>query len=495
MAPDGVGELSALESRVLEANAVALGVSVDQLMENAGRIVAEEAAGRLAAPGGRIVVLAGSGNNGGDATCAAFYLAQWGHKPEVWLLRPPSEIASAPARRCWERAEHHLVTHVGIPRVDDLRGAALAIDGALGAGQRGDLRSPYREAVDHLARAELPILSIDVPTGLGGSHALRPRWTVALTAPKTGMTTANSGEILVRDIGIPLDAWRETGPGEFLRYPDPRARADRGRSARVLVVGGGPFSGAPALAGMAALRSGVERVVVALPSPAAEAVRAMSPDLIVRRVGAEAFAEADAAELLGVASDLRPQAIVLGMGAGRAPGTLAAFTTVLRTWRGRLPLLVDADALGAIVPSPGGAGQFVATPNPAELERVFGIALDVAGDERAEATRRRALELGATILAKGTVDVVTDGESVVRNPHHHPAATVGGVGDLLAGVVGGLMAQGVPAFGAARLGAYWVGSAGLTVAAAKDYALLATDVLGEIPATLLRGRSAVRGLA
>lgn len=492
MAIDPAAEVSALETRVIEANAIALGLSVDQLMENAGRAVAEEVTRRLPEPGARVVVLAGSGNNGGDATCAAFYLAQWGHEPEVWLLKPPSEIAGASARRCWERAHHRLRTHVGVPRVEDLAGAALAVDGALGAGQSGELRSPYRETVDHLARAAVPTLSIDVPTGLGSAHAVAPRWTVALTSRKAGMTSANSGEILVRDIGIPAEAWEETGPGEFLRYPDTVTRRERGRSARVLVVGGGPFSGAPALAGLAALRSGAERAIVALPAPAADAVRAMSPDLIVRRVGTDAFAEHDAAALVDLASELRVHAIVLGMGAGRAPETQAMFAALLRAWRGRLPLLIDADALDALTPSPGGASHLVATPNPAELARVFGIETTAAPEARLAAARRRAVELGVTLLAKGSIDLITDGETTVRNPHHHPAATVGGVGDVLAGVVGGLLAQGLDALGAARLGAYWVGAAGATVAAQNDFALLATDVLAALPATLVRGRALVR---
>ena len=492
MATDPVGEASPLDSRIIEANALALGVSLDQLMENAGRAVAEEAARRLTEPSARVVVVAGAGNNGGDGTCAAFYLAQWGHRPEVWLLRPPSEIGGGSARRCWERIQHRLPVRFGVPTDDDVRGARLILDAALGAGQSGELRSPYRETVEVVRRAHVPTLSIDVPTGVGTALSVRPDWTVALTTRKRGMTPDNSGEIVLRDIGIPAEAWQRTGPGEFLRYPDPRSRAERGRSARVLVVGGGPFAGAPALAALAALRSGAERATVVIPSPAAEAVRAMSPDLVVRAVGSGAFGPTDAAEILALAKELHVQAAVLGMGAGRSAETVALFASLLREWRGTLPLVVDADALGAIAKSPGGAGQLVATPNPGEYERVFGPDAATRAEDRLATAQRRAIEWGVTFLVKGSVDLIADGQVASLNPHHHPAATVGGVGDVLAGVVGGLLGQGLPASGAARLGAYWVGTAGAIAAEQRDYSLLATDVLEALSPALIRGRSSTR---
>ncbi len=492
MATEPVGEVSALESRVLEANALALGLSLDELMENAGRAVAEEAARHLPKAPARVAIVAGVGNNGGDGTCAAFYLAQWGYTPEVWLLRSPAEITGGSARRCWDRIAHRLPVHLGAPAEADLASAELVVDAALGAGQHGELRSPYREAVASIERAHRPTLSVDVPTGLGTSTAVRPAWTVALTSRKSGMTPESSGEIVVRDIGIPHEAWSATGPGEFLRYPDAKLRADRGRSARVLVVGGGPFAGAPALAALGALRAGAERVTVLLPEPAAAAVRAMSPDLIVRSVGTGRFTSANAAEVVSMARELKVHAVVLGMGAGREPETLAMYSALLAEWRGRLPLVVDADALGALTRAPGGAAHLVATPNPAEYERVFGPDPSRTAEDRLETARRRATEWGVTLLVKGPVDLITDGRTAQTNPHHHPAATVGGVGDVLAGVLASLWAQGLEPTGAARLAAFWVGTAGARTAERRDFSLLATDVLDTLSETLVAGLRAAR---
>src|SRR5579863_9380431 len=152
MDPTAPPPASPMEMAVMEANAVALGVSVDSLMENAGRALAEECARRIPAAPQRVVILAGPGNNGGDGTCAAHYLAQWGYHPEVWLVRPPAEIRSPAARRCYDRIAAEMRVRVGIPKADDLEGVPLILDALLGSGQAGDLRSPYREAVD-MARA------------------------------------------------------------------------------------------------------------------------------------------------------------------------------------------------------------------------------------------------------------------------------------------------------------------------------------------------------
>jgi len=491
MAHDERGEASALDMAVIEANALALGLSVDALMENAGRAVAEEAASHAVA-GGRIVILAGVGNNGGDGTCAAFYLGQWGYQPEIWLARPSSEIRGASAVRCWERARTRCASQVGVPTVEALQGASLVIDALLGSGQTGELRSPYREAVEAANRSGIPTLAVDLPTGLGAATAIRPSWTVALTVRKHGMSSENSGAITVRDIGIPLEARTETGPGEFLRFPHRTASADS-RHGRVLVIAGGPFSGAPALAALAAIRSGAERATVATPSPAAEAIRALSPDLIVRTVGEGAFAPNDVVRLHEILDASPVDAIVLGMGVGRDAGTITAMRAFLNDVRGSRPIVVDADALAALERVPGGSGHLVATPNQPEYRHIFAPEEARGPEDQLAVAQRKALEWGVTLLAKGENDLITNGHHGVVNRHHHPAATVSGVGDLLAGVVGGLMAQGLAPIDAARLGAYWIGDAGQRAAELHGYSTIATDVLAALPGSLVAGLRRLSG--
>lgn len=481
---------SALESAVLEANAVALGVPVDTLMENAGRAVAEEVAARIPAPPQRIVVLAGIGNNGGDGTAAAFYLDQWGYAPEVWLLKTPSEIRSPAARRCFDRIVPKVHPRIGVPSADELRGASILVDAMLGSGQSEELRAPYREAAEAVAASGVPVLAVDVPTGVGSASGIRPKWTVALTRAHPAVAPESFGELRVRDIGIPVAARERTGPGEFLLYPSHSPSEPRGRSARVVVVGGGPYTGAVALTGTACLRSGVERVTLVTPSPAAEAIAALSPDLVVHAVGQGAFAPTDVPRLLEILRPLRTEALVIGMGAGDSPATVTALGMFLDEVGAKYPLVVDADGLRALKPQPHRPHPLIATPNAGEYHRVFGG----SADEDLAQTMARARDWGCTLLVKGAEDRITDGTEGFRNGHHHPAATVSGMGDVLGGVVGGLLAQGLSPLRAARLGAYWTGEAGHLTAATRGYGLVASDVVAELPTALVAGVRRVREL-
>jgi len=484
----------------VEANAVALGSTVDFLMENAGRAVAEEATAHLPSPPARVAVVAGNGNNGGDATCSAFYLQQWGYAPEIWLVRPPSEITTRAARRCFDRIERRCPIHLGGPRPEELAAFPLILDGLLGTGQGGRLRSPIREAVQSIRESGVPVLSIDVPTGVSDPDGLRPQWTVTLTCAKEEMRPGTSGEVRVRDIGIPTDAWRRTGPGEFFFFPRPTGRSDRGRTGRLVVIGGGPYSGAPGLSALAALRAGAERATVLAPAGAAERIQSFSPNLVVRAHGVDRFRPTDVPEILEFVRAAHPRAVAVGMGAGAHPETVEALRALERALVGTVPLVVDADGLAGL-PTPdeiegsGDAPILVATPNGGEYDRYFGGSTDGDPLERAERARRIAAARRLTLLAKGGPDLLTDGESAFENDHHHAAMTVGGVGDVLGGVVASLLAQGVYPLHAIRLGSWWVGEAGTRVAARKSFGLVATDVIEELPTVLVAGLDRVHSVS
>ena len=487
--------LSARETRVIETNAVALGVSVETLMENAGRAVAEEAARRLKGPSDPVAVIAGTGNNGGDGFSAVHYLEQWGYSPDLWILAPPGEIRSSPARRCYERIAPTTRIRIGVPRPPDLAGYSLVIDAMLGTGQHGEPRPPISDAVLALGAASVPILSIDEPTGLGSKVAVHPQWTVALQSVKEGMTAETSGEVIVRPIGIPPAAVNETGPGLFLFFPFPDQKTRSPRHGRVLVIGGGPYTGAPALAGLAILRAGAERAVVAAPRPAADIIQSYSPSLIVSAVGTDRFQPSDVGALVHLIDHLHVDAVVVGMGVGDAPESASAMSDLIGKLRSRpLPLVVDADALGALgsAPSPSTArAPCVATPNRHEFDSHFVDLRESLPESRLDAARRIALERGITLLAKDDVDLLTDGHRSYLNRHHHPAMTVGGTGDVLAGVVGSLVARGVNPLDAARLASYWVGEAGIRAFATRSWGLVATDVIEELPGSLKDGLARV----
>jgi ADP-dependent NAD(P)H-hydrate dehydratase / NAD(P)H-hydrate epimerase len=483
---------SAREMAVLETNALALGATLEGLMESTGRAVAEEAMRHLPPPPARAAIVAGPGNNGGDGLCAAYYLAQWGYSPEVWMVRPPAEIRSPATRRCYDRIAQHAPVHSGVPAPEVLREFPLVLDALLGTGQSGPLRPPYSEASSAIMTSGAPVLSIDLPSGLGAEGAVRPRWTVTLTCEKEGMEEANSGEIAVRDIGIPEAAKVETGPGEFHLYPIP---GPSGRNARVIVIGGGPFAGAPALTALAALRSGAERATVFAPAKVSTVIQGFSPDLVVEAAGTDRFRPEDAPTLLALLGSQRHDALAVGMGAGRDAATVECLAGVLRVVPPHTPCLVDADALESALAawaSPAGGRSAVLTPNAGEFLRLTGLPGTPGRPEREDAARGLTRRFGGAVLAKGDPDLLVDGERSYTNLHHHPAATVAGVGDILSGVVVSLLAQGLAPLPASRLGSYWVGEAGHRAFERRAYGLTASDVLEELPGALADGLRRLR---
>jgi ADP-dependent NAD(P)H-hydrate dehydratase / NAD(P)H-hydrate epimerase len=477
---------TSLELAIAERNSVALGVGIQQLMETAGRVVAEAAVAHLPDPAGRIVVLAGAGNNGGDGTAAVHFLASSGRAPELWMVGGSGSIRSIAARRTFDRVAGSAGVHEGVPGTTDLVGAGLVVDAMLGTGQSGDLREPYRSAVQAVRAARVPVLAVDVPTGFGTPDAIRPEWTVTLSAPKVGLDRTTGGEVTVQAIGLPDAAFDRTGPGEYLAYPRP---SGRGRRARVAVVGGGPYSGAPALTALAALRAGAERATVYAPRPAADAIRAISPDLVVVPTGDERLRPESVPGLVEALRATRVGAVLVGMGLGPSPDTLAATRALLGELVGTVPLLVDADALAALpetVP-PDPKFPVVATPNEGEFARVFGGAAGGVVGPPTEIALAVARVRGLVLVRKGAEDVVAGGGRTVVAGPHSPSMNVGGSGDVLGGVIGRLLAEPLDGLAAARLGTHWLGDAGRLAAAELGDGLLATDLLAQIPVALREG--------
>jgi hydroxyethylthiazole kinase-like uncharacterized protein yjeF len=495
---DAPPAISARESRVYEVNAVVRGIGVDLLMENAGRAVAEEAIRHLPPPPVGVGILIGSGNNGGDGTAAAHYLRQLGYAPEIFRVSS-TEIRSAPARRCFDRAARDSPVHRGVPTAVQLSEYPLLIDALLGAGHTAPLRPEYAAAVGAMRQSGTPVLAIDTPTGLGDPGGLLARWTVALTAPKSEVPAARAGEVIVRDIGIPAAAWSETGPGDFLTFeagpPDPVPA----RGGRIVVVGGGPFAGAPALVGLAALRAGAERATVLVPEQIAPVVQGFSLDLVVRGIGGTRWGPESVARAWAVLESGPVDAVVAGPGAGRDEATLTFFRELLPSLDLAVPIVVDADALPALWDETGTpllpGRPVIATPNEGEFARMVKTLPGLPSGGTPDAAARAISErLGVTLVCKGAADRIVNSDRSARNLHHPPSQAVAGSGDVLAGVLGALLARGGTPWDAARLGTYWVGEAGHRVAAVRGPGLLASDLVDAVAATGRAGLERVRSL-
>ncbi|WP_275039874.1 NAD(P)H-hydrate dehydratase [Haloferax denitrificans] len=464
----------------VDLNAEALGVPRKQLMESSGNAVAR-ACRDLADPGASVAVVAGRGNNGGDALVAARFLKAY--DVTVHLLGRPETISTDIARENWDalvaaEADRRTVTDsAGF----DLGDPDLVVDAMLGTGVTGALREPEATAARAINDSSATVLAVDVPSGVDADTgdaaglAVDADRVVTFHDDKPGLGDLDC-EVVVSDIGIPEAAELFTGPGDLLAL-DRDAQSHKGDHGDVLVVGGGPYTGAPALAAQSALRAGADLARVACPEAVAREVQGYSENLIVRGFSGDRLALQHVPDLLDFAADR--DAVVFGPGLGDADESLAAVREFLAAYGGTA--VVDADAL-QVVPEVDTEATLICTPHQGELRKMGGET-DADWETRRDLVREFAADLGHTLLVKGAYDVVSDGDAVRVNRTGNPGMTVGGTGDVLAGAAGALAAV-LPPLDAAAVAAYGNGRAGDLAAEAFGGGLVATDLLERLPAAL-----------
>lgn len=465
------------EMAVVDANAAALGVSRKQLMESSGNAVAGVVR-QVATPGDTVTVLAGRGNNGGDAFVAARFLDEF--DVSVRLLGRAETITTDIARENWDALHTggYDVAEVRDSTALELEDADVLVDAMLGTGIRGDLREPEASAARLLNEAESPVVSVDVPSGLDtetgvlAENAVETDYVVTFHAAKPGLDDLDAA-VTVADIGVPAAAETFVGRGDLLRLGrDPHTH--KGAHGDVLVLGGGPYTGAPALTAQALLRAGADLAKVACPDTIAREVQAFSENVIVYPLAGDRLEPGHVDAVLEYATE--HDVLVVGPGLGDDERTLQAVARVLESYEGTA--VVDADAL-QVVPAVETQADLVCTPHQGELLAMGGETSD-DWRERRDLVSAFADELDQTLLVKGPHDVVADRKQSRVNRTGNPGMTVGGTGDVLAGVTAALASTHDP-FDAACLGAYVTGRAGDLVAEKYGNGLLATDLLDAIP--------------
>ncbi|MDS0276989.1 NAD(P)H-hydrate dehydratase [Halomicroarcula sp. S1AR25-4] len=472
--------LTGSEMGVVDENAAALGVPRKQLMESSGNAVAG-AVRDLADPGASVTIVAGRGNNGGDALVAARFLDDYDLR--ILLLGRPETITTDISRENWNalQSAEYPTEQVRDASQFDLGDPDIVVDAMLGTGINGALREPEATAAAATNASDAAVLSVDVPSGLDAEdgtlaeNAVEADHVVTFHDTKPGLSDLDAG-VTVADIGIPEAAELFVERGDLRRLTrDPASH--KGDNGEVLVVGGGPYTGAPALSAQAALRGGADLVRVAAPELVAREIQGYSENLIVRPYDGEMLAPPHVDRLAALAAD--HDTLVLGPGLGDADATLAAVTDLLERFDGTA--VVDADAL-SVVPDVETDADLVCTPHQGEL---VGMGGETSDDwrERADLVESFAAELGHTVLVKGPYDVISDGERTRVNRTGNPGMTVGGTGDVLAGVTGALACVQEPRH-AAAIAAHAVGAAGDAVVDERGYGLVATDLLDEVPPAL-----------
>jgi NAD(P)H-hydrate epimerase len=422
----------------VDANAAALGVPRKQLMESSGNAVAR-AVRDIAESGARVTIVAGRGNNGGDAFVAARFLDEYDVR--VRLLGRAETITTDIARENWEALGEgeYDATEVRDSRALDLGDPDVVVDAMLGTGVTGALREPEATAAEAIDDSDATVVAVDVPsgvdadTGAAASNAVDADSIVTFHDEKPGLGELDA-DVRVADIGIPRAAERFVGPGD-LRTNARDPHSEKGDSGRVLVIGGGPYTGAPALAGQASLRAGADLAFVSVPRKVFAPIAGYAEDLIVQPYDAEQLSPDQVEGLVETATE-HDDVVVLGPGLGTADETLEAVEQFLEEFEGRA--VIDADAL-SVVPEVDTDATLVCTPNRHELAEMGGPDVDDLRDAT-EGIESFAANLGHVVLAKASDDVISDGETTRICRAGTPGMTVGGTGDVLAGITAAFLA-------------------------------------------------------
>ncbi len=483
--------LSAAEMAEADRLTIAGGTAGLTLMENAGKAVAQAVVGRQSA-GGRVVVLAGPGNNGGDGFVAARLLAERGYAVTILLVGALEKLKgdAAAAAKAWDRG-------VAAAKPDELAGADIIIDALFGAGLDRPVSGLAHAMIEAVNAQAAPVVAVDLPSGINGTTgavmgaAIKAQQTVTFFRKKPGHLLMPGrgycGKVSVAPIGIPATVLERIQPLTFENVPElwrakfslPRVQDHKYDRGHAVVVSGVSWStGAARLAARGALRAGAGLVTIASPREALAVNAAANLAIMVRPVDG-------AAELARFLADPRLNAVAVGPALGVSDGTCEL---VLAALSGERAAVLDADAITSFAKSPQrlaiavkarGERATVLTPHEGEFSRYFD-ALD-AGTKvgsKLERVRRAAELMGAVVLLKGPDTVVAGPDGRASIAANAPAfLATAGAGDVLTGITAGLLAQGMPAFEAASAAVWLHGEA----ASAFGIGLIAEDLPEQLP--------------
>jgi len=456
------------------------------LMERAGLAAAEKARAMLG-DGFRVLVVCGPGNNGGDGLVVARHLQAWGYRVAVTLLADPERLPTDAAQ-----AYRHLIQSGANPlsQLPDEQRWDLIIDGLFGIGLSRNIETPFTDAIDWINKSGSPVLALDIPSGLDSDNGnvlgicINATETISFIGLKPGLLTADGkdycGQISVASLEIDTERFI-AAQGHLLdqqaivaHVPHRRANSHKGNFGSVGIVGGAKgMQGAAALAGRAALQMGAGRVYLGTQAPLATGYDPVQPELMWR----------DAEELLALP---HLNALVVGPGMGQSE---TARLLLARCIESPLPLLLDADALNLIAAhEPLQAAlatrrqATLITPHPTEAARLLDCDTAAIQRRRLDAALELAEQYRAAVVLKGagSICALPDGRWFI-NPTGNPGLASGGTGDVLSGMIGALLAQGLNGEQALQLGVYLHGAAADSLVEKNigPIGLTASEIIGE----------------
>jgi hydroxyethylthiazole kinase-like uncharacterized protein yjeF len=512
---------SAAQMREMDRRTIEdFGVPSLVLMENAALRVVDVIAQRFGPlRGKRIAVVCGKGNNGGDGLAIARHLAtRFGAEVSIGMVGNPSELTGDAA------ANYKMSLAFGLHKWSDFPnlycGIDVIIDALLGTGIKGGIEGQLGKIISSLNAADVPIVSVDVPSGLDADTGrvegacVKATLTVTFALPKFGLMVYPGaeyvGELIVADIGMPRQVMAAEDvqvaaieAADVARWLPPRVNgrdSNKGQFGHVTVFAGSSgFVGAPTLTSEAAARTGAGLVTLAVPSGIQNALMARVSPVVMTKGLAQTSLGTFAQEAGEAALKLAAKGTAAALGPGLGGPDSEETRAFIREFVARcpVPLVIDADALNCLALEPdrgasvvkGRTAATVLTPHPGEMGRLLGTDTKAVQADRRPAVEQAAQDYGCPVLLKGarTLIAAPDGRLAV-NTTSNPGMATGGSGDVLTGVIATLLAGHLDAWEAAAAGAYLHGLAGDLAAASQGgpAGLIATDLVDHLPAAIAR---------
>ncbi len=464
------------QMRITEENSEYYKVPKIELMENAGKAVAENLK-KKELKGKKVIVFASHGNNGGDGFVAARFLQQAGCNVTVLFLGEEDKFKYE-AKETFAKLKKIKSIKI-IKKLDQVKEYDFIIDALLGTGAYGIVREPLAGAIKKINKMKGFKVSVDVPSGLETDSgrildfAVEPDLIVTFHDNKPGLLQYKN-KVVVADIGIPKKAVNYCGPGEVKAILKKRkATAHKGENGRIMVIGGSEdYVGAPALSALAALHTGTDIVQIFAPEKVAFAINAMSPDLITKKLKGDSFLPKHVDEI--VKASERFHVVVIGPGLGYSKQHEKFVKRVLREIK--IFKVIDADAIKHM--GNMDVSNAIITPHPKEFEYMTASTLTL--DDEANGDILKSISGNNVIVLKGATDIIADKYHYKFNDTGNPGMTVGGTGDVLAGLCAGFLAQSKDMFNSAAAAAFINGKIGDYLLEKSGYGYTAMDIVKNI---------------
>jgi NAD(P)H-hydrate epimerase len=502
-------QMQAIDSEAIEG----IGIPGLELMEKAGEGTAEYAKALL---GGhvrakRVMIFCGKGNNGGDGSVIGRYLHTWGASVELYLFGTTGDIKGDALTNYKQVAELNLpvVELLSEESIPDMAGKDMLIDAIFGTGIEGDIRGIIASCIERMNSSGVPILAVDAPSGLNcdtgeiSSPCVNAAATATMALPKIGQFLypgrGHVGKLIIVDIGVPQDLIEQADVSTFLideeyvraTLPRRELTAHKGACGKLFILAGSRgYTGAACMAAESSIRSGVGLCFLGIPSSLNEICEIKLTEVMTRPLPELKKRKCLALRGKGeIRKHLRTAtASIIGPGLGLHHETKELIRRIVSEIE--LPTLIDADGLNAFE---GAADDFsnckaplVITPHPGELSRLLSIDTDDIVSDRMSFARTAADRFKCVVLLKGAPTFVSEPSGrVYVNPTGNAGMATGGTGDVLSGIIGALLAQGLAPLEAACCGAYIHGlAADIAEEVTGQMAMIPTDIISQLPEAL-----------